>query len=321
MKLFYKTITIFSQDGDSHLKSEVIHCFRCIVNGGKDPVVLRADLTTWKSKTQKVQITDIKFIQSLIRDSSVIEFISTELLDSVKTFEERNRDFENSKLSYSQKLSQRSPQKLTQKQSLRETLLEYGIPSSEFDNQEMSEEEKSITSTEYLITDEQQKLIFKTQKSDVLCSVQLSEDLIELCSDLSVDIKSAEIMCSMKLCDGVINFMKYIFEINLKDRRVSTTIELLWTLLDSYLNQTNMALEKNKIVTVETDIGNMGIDDCIDLMEVLDIESAVFVLHYMITSYAHEGVRGKDKENRNEVLVILSLIAESPSSHIYFIGE
>eukprot|EP00596_Hydrurales_sp_CCMP1899_P003438 CAMPEP_0119047960 /NCGR_PEP_ID=MMETSP1177-20130426/56021_1 /TAXON_ID=2985 /ORGANISM="Ochromonas sp, Strain CCMP1899" /LENGTH=864 /DNA_ID=CAMNT_0007023211 /DNA_START=1185 /DNA_END=3779 /DNA_ORIENTATION=+ len=79
-----------------------------------------------------------------------------------------------------------------------------------------------------------------------------------------------------------------------------------------------MALEKSKVMTLETDIGNMA-EDGVDLSDVLDVESALSVLHNMITCYAHEGVRGMDKENRNEILAILSLIAESLSSHKYFI--
>ena len=92
IKSFYKAIALYCVDADIGLKSEVVRCFRCIINAGQDPGSLKSDVTSWKSKEgNKVQIKDTTFIQSLIRECSIIEFVASEFLKSVEIFEEQDR--------------------------------------------------------------------------------------------------------------------------------------------------------------------------------------------------------------------------------------
>ena len=358
MKIFYKAIAIFCVDADDQLKSEVVHCFRCIINGGKDPLVLRADVNLWKSKGgNRVQITDTSFIQTLIRECDIIEFVVVEFLDSVAALERSATDFEKSALLYTQSLGE-SQEKFDafpkyqgsgkgKGQTLRETLREYGVPDiineeknkdSERHDLESSEEEKltyledqdvnernnnnNENENENIFREETKSekvksaMAIKKEKLQVAFKEHLTEDLFDLCMELSADTLNAEIMCSLKLCDGVLRFLQYLVKENFRDKRISSTIDLFWTLLESILNNNISDMEEKKILNEN---GENILENSSDLFDILDQEFAVQVLGNMITLYAHEGFKDPDKEARNEVLAVLTLLCESPSSHIYFI--
>ena len=358
MKIFYKAIAIFCVDADDQLKSEVVHCFRCIINGGKDPLVLRADVNLWKSKGgNRVQITDTSFIQTLIRECDIIEFVVVEFLDSVAALERSATDFEKSALLYTQSLGE-SQEKIDafpkyqgsgkgKGQTLRETLREYGVPDiineeknieSERHDLESSEEEKltyvedqdvnernnnnNENENENIFREETKSekvksaMAIKKEKLQVAFKEHLTEDLFDLCMELSADSLNAEIMCSLKLCDGVLRFLQYLVKENFRDKRISSTIDLFWTLLESILNNNISDMEEKKILNEN---GENILENSSDLFDILDQEFAVQVLGNMITLYAHEGFKDPDKEARNEVLAVLTLLCQSPSSHIYFI--
>ena len=358
MKIFYKAIAIFCVDADDQLKSEVVHCFRCIINGGKDPLVLRADVNLWKSKGgNRVQITDTSFIQTLIRECDIIEFVVVEFLDSVAALERSATDFEKSALLYTQSLGE-SQEKIDafpkyqgsgkgKGQTLRETLREYGVPDiineeknkdSERHDLESSEEEKltyledqdvnernnnnNENENENIFREETKSekvksaMAIKKEKLQVAFKEHLTEDLFDLCMELSADTLNAEIMCSLKLCDGVLRFLQYLVKENFRDKRISSTIDLFWTLLESILNNNISDMEEKKILNEN---GENILENSSDLFDILDQEFAVQVLGNMITLYAHEGFKDPDKEARNEVLAVLTLLCQSPSSHIYFI--
>ena len=353
MKIFYKAIAIFCLDADDQLKSEVVHCFRCIVNGGKDPLVLRADVNIWKSKGgNRVQITDTSFIQKLIRECDIIEFIVTEFLDSVTALERDAKDFEESSLLYTRSIKESEdkhdmlvPSFHGGKEKGKKNLREYGIPESvceEKDNeeegyeQEPSEEEKITCleennsnsrnndniENENIIGDEKKSekvksiILLKEEKIQLTLKENLTENLFQLCTELATESSNADIMCSLKICDGVVKFLKHLVRENFRDKRVSLIIDLLWTLLESYLDKNNNDYEKNKIFNEN---GESIIEDSIDLFDILDQESAVLVLGNIISLYAQDGFKNPDKVSRNEILAVLTILCESPSSHIYFI--
>ena len=366
MKIFYKAIAIFCLDADDQLKSEVVHCFRCIINGGKDPLILRADVSLWKSKGgNRVQITDTSFIQTLIRECDIIEFVVVEFLDSVAALERNAMDFEKSSLLYTRSLgeSQENDEDFPKHQgygkgkgqTLRETLRDYGIheiideernEAAERRDLESSAEEKLTYSenhganerknnnhdneknieneneNENIFREESKSekvksaIALKKEKLEVLFKEQLTEDLFDLCRELSADLLNAEIMCSLKICDGVLRFLQYLVQDNFRDKRISSTIDLLWTLLESFLSNNISDIEKSKILNEN---GENILENSSDLFDILDQEFAVQVLGNMITIFAHEGFKDPDKESRNEVLAVLTLLCESPSSHIYLI--
>ena len=324
MKLFYKAIAAFCLDADNELKRAVVHCFRCIVGGGNDPLVLRSEAVASKVKKNRVAVTDTAFLQSLIRDSAIIDFIVLEFLESVDILEKDFKDFTQSSMLYSQGPRQSSG--TVKQKSLRETLREYGIP-DDYKAEECSEEEKFLyiekgNEDDVILVDdcgneERSEEVVVTlpminaQKSAVSLREHLTADIVELCAELARDDVSAGIMTSMRTCDGVIKFLHFLRKENMKDKRINSLIDLLWTLLESFLHQIK---DNHDAINTQDDTAVM-----IDFSDIIDQESAVQVLHGLIISYAQEGFRNSDKECRNEVLNVLTLLAESSSSHSAFL--
>ena len=83
IKLFYAEIAKFWQDGSMHTRTECARCFRCIVNGGNDPDVLKSDQVEWKSDGFTSQVTDMIFVNTLIRDSGALDSFVAEFLRTV----------------------------------------------------------------------------------------------------------------------------------------------------------------------------------------------------------------------------------------------
>lgn len=324
MKLFYKAIAAFCIDADNELKRAVVHCFRCIVGGGNDPLVLRVEAVASKVKKNKVAVTDIAFLQSLIRDSAIIDFIVLEFLESVDILEKDFKDFTESSLLFSRGPRQSSG--TTKQKSLRETLREYGIP-DDYKAEECSEEEKFLyiekgNEDEVILVDDcgiEKRTddavvtlpMMNAQKSAVSQREQLTADIVELCAELARDDVSAGVMSSMRTCDGVIKFLNFLRKENMRDKRINSLIDLLWTLLESFLHQLKDNHDANST--------HNNTSAVIDFSDIIDQEAAVQVLHGLIISYAQEGFRNSDKECRNEVLNVLTLLAESSSSHSAFL--
>ena len=353
IKSFYKALALYCVDADIGLKSEVVRCFRCIINAGQDPGSLKSDVTSWKSKEgNKVQIKDTTFIQSLIRECSIIEFVASEFLKSVEIFEEHSLKFEESSLLYTNNIGKAQGKK-SKKQTLKETLRDYGLSLINELEQEACGEEKltrideneneNENSMENTVGENDEIVIenniendientetieiksfseLKLLKLNITSMESLTQDLFDLCTELSEDPLSAEIMSAFKVCDGLIKYLNIIVKHNFRDKRAAAIISLIWTLLEAYLNKMNIDLEKSKILNENienSDEENENIQDSPDLFDILNQESAVQVLRDFFILFAQDGFKNPDKECRNEVLAVLTVISESPSSHSYFI--
>ena len=323
MKVFFKALTAFSVDANNELKTEIVHCLRCIINGGKDSLVLRTDVVAAKVKKNKVPITDTSFIQSLVRDCSIIDFIVLEFQGSTENLEKVTSDFAESSMLYSQRSVHLNSRTTAKQQTLRETLREYGIPEDVKDFEECSEEEKEAPFESDIITEEgsdevlQTLPMLKTLKVTVTAQDRLTTDLVELCADLAEDPRNAQIMIAMRMCDGIMKYLELLVKENVRDKRVKSLIGLIWTLLDSYMYEGKVDLDKDD-AHPNSARGEFEYDPH-NLSHIIDQATAVSTLHHIITIFAQDGFKHPDKECRNEVLAVLTLLAESPSSHIYFI--
>jgi hypothetical protein len=322
IKKFFKALTAFSIDANNELKIEIVHCLRCIINGGKDSLVLRTDVVPAKVRKNKVPITDTSFIQSLVRDCSIIDFIVLEFQNSTDNFEKATSDLAESSMLYSQRSVQLNSRTTGKQQTLRQTLREYGIPEDCNASEECSAEEKGASFETEIITEEGSDEIvktlpmLKTLKFTVTLQDRLTTDLLELCADLAEDPRNAQIMIAMRMCDGIVKFLELLVKENVRDKRVNSLIELLWTLLDSYLYEERVDQEKDDAQPTSAR-GEFEYNPH-NLSHIIDQATAVSTLHNIITIFAQDGFKHPDKECRNEVLAVLTLLAESPSSHTYF---
>jgi len=139
---------------------------------------------------------------------------------------------------------------------------------------------------------------------------ELSSVILYLCLDLSVDPLSAAIMCESSICDGAITLVQKDFRLNQRDPRILSSIELMWNVLEHFLEQfksTNPSPEDMRnILSQYAD-------------RVVDFGRAVTVLQSIVRFVLSDGFRLADKELRNEVLIILTMLAQFPSAVGYFI--
>lgn len=323
IKVFFRALTAFSIDANNELKIEIVHCLRCIINGGKDSLVLRTDVLAAKVRKNKVPITDTSFIQSLVRDSSIIDFIVLEFQDSTDNFEKATTVFAESSMLYSQRSTQLNSRTTAKQRTLRETSREYGIPEDCIAYEECSQEEKEAPCETEIMTEECSDEVFKTLpmiktlKVTVTLQDRLTTDLLELCADLAEDPRNAQVMIAMRMCDGIMKYLELLVKDNVRDKRVHSLVELTWTLLDSYLNEGKVDLDRDDPHPVHAR-GEFEYDPH-NLSHIIDQATALSTLHHMITIFAQDGFKHPDKECRNEVLAVLTLLAESSSSHTYFI--
>jgi len=139
---------------------------------------------------------------------------------------------------------------------------------------------------------------------------ELSSVLLYLCLDLSLDPPSAAIMCESSICDGAITLVQKDFRLNQRDPRILSSIELMWNVLEHFLEQfksTNPSPEDMRnILSQYAD-------------RVVDFGRAVPVLQSIVRFVLSDGFRLADKELRNEVVIILTMLAQFPSAVGYFI--
>lgn len=139
---------------------------------------------------------------------------------------------------------------------------------------------------------------------------ELSSVLLYLCLDLSMDPASAAIMCESSICDGAITLVQKDFRLNQRDPRILSSIELMWNVLEHFLEQfksTNPSPEDMRnILSQYAD-------------RVVDFGRAVPVLQSIVRFVLSDGFRLADKELRNEVVIILTMFAQFPSAVGYFI--
>jgi hypothetical protein len=139
---------------------------------------------------------------------------------------------------------------------------------------------------------------------------ELSQVLLDLCLDFSADPAAAAQMCERNLCDGCVLMIDKDARLNPRDPRISHTIELMWNVLEPFI-------EQFKAHNASPDDVRQQLSHFSD--QVVDFGRAVEVLQSVILFVQRSGFRVADKELRNEVLIILTMLAQFPCAVGYFI--
>jgi hypothetical protein len=345
IKEFYKTIADYLSIADGELKLEVIQCFRCIVLGGQHLPILLSDTETAKYKKCKVPITDTAFNQLILRESFIVNLIARQFTDSVKDLVD---DFVDGKeyslehsLEHSLLISQSIPSSSSRithrpfdRQSTSNGISQVythrkntGVVDDPIENltgltdsgSNLNGVAITLTDDSYIKSIEVKEHEHDQQGHELHCSLkqQIASDLLCLCVDLAADDKNAEVMITMDVCDSVIKFLKFVGDMNFRDTGVTSAIDALWVLLVAHIDKSQSqscdGLDSFQLESKE---------DCSsafkDLNGALNQAAAISVLHGLLMSLMHDGFKVADKELRNGVLTVLTLLAESPSSHIHF---
>jgi hypothetical protein len=247
MRTFFNEIAaLFKEGADNLLKIEVAHTLRCIISGGKDPAILRVDAVPWKGDGTKFQIVDVALLQSIIRESAVVEKVVSEFTSSVDVFEQGTIDFQQTALSFSRDLADLSLMDNTAgaSEELKE-YVDYGLPSP------AGEPSPTTRPDGDRLTATNPSGVLRLKKKEVGYVEQVVQELLGLCTDLSIDPKCCYLMGSLKICDGLIHYLRYIAADNMKDKRVFVLVGLIWTVMEAYLTHATVLWEKTKRVHEE----------------------------------------------------------------------
>ena len=296
---YYVGIAKFWEQDDVDIKIEVTRAFRCIINGGIDPTILRSEIVTWESDGLRVQVTDKAFIQKLIRDCDALQMISTELLINVEKYYYDSVDFSNITMnSTKSKPNEQKTNAYDSDDDIRP------ITSSMEGSDETKDDKKTIN-------DDQEAIKFKISKSQELCYIML-----DLIIDLSADEKSAVNICKFKVNNAIMRLLKLSATENIRHPKVSVLVNLTWTLLESYINY-NKTISKTFETNEERDYANKVMIE----YEVMDFEFAVNILKILLLELIMDGYRTADKECRNEITVVLIMIAKFPAAFPVFMNS
>ena len=286
IRVYFSKLSELWEVADTQAKIKISHCFRCIANGGRDPTILRCDIKEWVPDGYRLKVQDKSFIQKILRETDALDTIVYEFLLSAKILNyETNSDLKDLLLSshHDSKFSQ---------------------PNEESFEQKESSAHSNDSSAHIQSMDIDQIVDMPARYSDTpVITREFSQIMLNLCLDLSEDPANAARMCSARLGDGAIAIIDKDSKFDPRDHRISYTVELLWNVLEHFI-------EKAKAE------GNFLTPDGEDVM---NFEQAIHVLQSVLNYTLLDGFRLSDKELRNEILVVLAMIAQFPHSVQYFL--
>ena len=277
IKEFYRELSSFYTVPELQNSVELTKCFRCVLNGGKDPYVLQADHVPWEGDGSKTQVVDKEFLQTMIREGSALDNIIGEFSRAMDTVG-----------------------------SVMETMGTKSI-TAESSNQDNSQEVQPNTDVKGSESSTSFNVVGEVKEREGSQS-EIQEWIVatlDLCFDICKNPISAGYMCKAGVCRGAIIFLNEYAAKNFRNPKVSECVDLMWTCLEGYL-----------------EYGDILVDDDVNVVmnvEILDFEFALFVLRDVLFKIMHQGYRLADKELRNEIVIVLTIIAKFPRAIPCFI--
>lgn len=264
--LYYCELANFWLGADMLLATEVTKMFRCLINGGSDPTILRCDRKEWKGDNDGTRqaVLDKSYIMNIVRESRTIDVIVGKFNDSVTELKEAFLAFQRA-----------------------------GMKSRDDAPEPAAGAAPPAGNTAYERAREQ----YGVAKEN--CQV-----LLELCIELTADSKMCVEMCLLRVCDGAIRLFDLSAGENSRDLRIPECIDLMWTVLESYLAQP-LDEGSSREQALRADV--------------VDFEYTLAVFLRLLTSMLCDGYKLSDKECRNEIVMLLTMMASFPASTPCFV--
>ena len=280
MKLFYYEISEYWNGADSNLHVVITHCFRCIANGGKDPSILRSDVIPWVGDGSKKQVTDASLIQSVLRDKDypVLRRIVTELESSMDNYKITSQTlFESMRKFSTQQVSDQSQLYYTANvvdSNVRDTFsgkvegtIEITESPAVSPTVPVKTENNVINPATFFLDNGGEinpTVVLKKQKHNLSLIEKVVHEILALCRDLSVDLKCAAVLCSVGICKSLFLYLdNLLVGESISDKRIGVLIDLLWSILDSYLSDEAINWNKNQ-TNISEKMDSMNLDDDMD---------------------------------------------------------
>jgi hypothetical protein len=303
---YLRSVATFWNCSDTRLKTEVARCFQCIVSGGEDPTVLRADRVIWIGDGTKLQVTEKSFIQNLMRESCALEAVVEQYNESIDCYiliseivrSESSPNVLETKSGETQNNNDDdSDDDLEVTNNLNSSTLD--IESVKLD--ENNNNDKSINGS---VSNNNLHDKIESNKLEKSYCQELSNVMSNLCATLATNDKNASELCSLRICDASVKLLQEVSRTGPRDPRIAEIINLMWTVLECFLKQP---------------ITDSRPFDSLINTEVMKFETNLSILQEILLKLLHDGYRLMDKECRNEVVVVLILISQFPAAFSWFL--
>lgn len=171
------------------------------------------------------------------------------------------------------------------------------------DNEEGPADDASGMNSLSDIGDTTQDEMLRSASSEAL---EFAKLLLDFSLDLSVDTTSAALMCDNGyVCDAMIISLNEECQTNRPDQQhISRSIELMWNCLECYVNSMKASPYASAIANEAN---------------IIDFGMAINTLRNIFKGLMFRGFRQSDKEMRNEIGIIFTLLANFPASIPHFI--
>lgn len=309
IKQFFLELSSFLPLGclSLHARAAGVKAFRCIAHGGVDPTVLQEDVPQYSPKDNSLQVTDTIYLQTLIRDCGAVGVISGETNQAYSEYAAKMADLRGTNFAITMatsKLKARRESAAAASGSVSgpgTARSRTGPGGLQHDDDDEEKSENSADDASLFVQSDALKAI----TADAL---EYAEAARSLCLELSVDFKTAALLCQEGLvCNAMIIALREEAMAPRPDTgRVAECIELLWNCLESYVHF--MTLEKGSPDAVPPAIKRLFHS----LTAVVDFKLAVHTLRTVFRQLIFSCYRQSDREVRNEVLIILTLFIHFP---------
>lgn len=183
----------------------------------------------------------------------------------------------------------------------------YIVAKEDFDLAIASQHERSQDVGDDLTPYQHDNEDFLELKTKVRQYYNTIDAVLDLCLEMSYDNKIAAEFARMGLCKGAIIMLDQIIkEEGCRHARVTDVIQLLWLCLEN-LKEAAAWSHQSQVTDEESNV--------------LDFEFVVVALQFALNSLISDGYRLVDKECRNEVVIVLSLVWTLYHDHVtsYFV--
>lgn len=298
---YLRSVATFWDCNDTRLKTEVARCFQCIVSGGEDPTVLRADRIIWVGDGTKLQVTEKSFIQNLMRESCALEAVVEQYNESIDNYVSiseivRGETVPNLIKTKNGETQNNNNNNNDDSDDELEVTYNSTLDIESVQSDENNNNDKTINALSGSGNLQENPEANKLEKS--YCE-ELSNVMSNLCATLATNEKNAAELCSLRICNASVKLLQEVSLTGPRDPRIAEIINLMWTVLECFLKQP---------------LTDSRPYDALINTEVMNFEKNVAILQEILLKLLHDGYRLMDKECRNEVVVVLILISQFPAA-------
>ncbi|RYH28649.1 hypothetical protein EON65_11450 [archaeon] len=296
----------------------IVHTLHCVIHAGQDPTALKVHKSQNQSEEDGLsRIVDVDYLMARIYCSGGLTYLATasNAIANALVYTEQNTDYSE---------SPRSNKSDVKPMTREEELAFYGVPVNTQGSNNNNPDPASLGSpkpdpnadsfsTGSAVNDGDNPYVAVSpyEEENIVMMREVTQAILDFALDLSVSNDCTSTLCEVGMCHGVLVLLRKDFEHDSKDRRIPSLLELLWSLLESFMEQ----------VKIEKTHGNSRKYYLMKHEIILDLALAIDTLKNYLLYLLNDGYKLYDKECRNEVIIVLTLVADFPRSVGHFLSS